>query len=126
MVFIAVRVNHESKSIDIMPCSVEGDTYTWLSDFIGNTMDCVEKDINGQVVDVWCDDEFLFANPLVPTLAFDDGSVICGNAVIASCDKDGNTIGLSKKQFDVVRRWLLKDNDVNLGKFIEGQRRREV
>ena len=64
-------------------------------------VDCRSFEYNDTEYDVSLDDEFLLKNgPLYPTLFpgelkpnFSD--VICGNFIIAKCNEDGETIGVS-------------------------------
>lgn len=67
-------------------------------------VDCRSFEYNGIYYDVWFDDEFLLKNgPLYPTLFlgklkpnyFD---VICGNFIIAKCNEEGETIGISTNE----------------------------
>jgi len=64
-------------------------------------VDCRSFEYNGTEYDVWFDDEFLLKNgPLYPTLFLgelkpDFFDVICGNFIIAKCNEEGETIGIS-------------------------------
>ena len=80
-------------------------------------VDCRSFEYNGTEYDVWFDDEFLLKNgPLYPTLFlgelkpnfFDD---ICGNLIIAKCNEEGETIGISTDEAKELGTFMQKSID---------------
>ena len=64
---------------------------------------CTEIEVDGNLFDVWSDDEALLkANP-APNLYIDDDLIIFDSVAFAKSDEDGNLVGLSR--FDVTLLW---------------------
>ena len=80
-------------------------------------VDCRSFEYNGTEYDVWFDDEFLLKNgPLYPTLFLGElkpnfFDVICGNFIIAKCNEEGETIGISTDEAKELGTFMQKSID---------------
>ena len=80
-------------------------------------VDCRSFEYNGTEYDVWFDDEFLLKNgPLYPTLFLGElkpnyFDVICGNFIIAKCNEEGETIGISTDEAKELVAFMQKSID---------------
>ena len=73
-----------------------------------NLVDCRSFEYKDTIYDVWFDDEFLLkSGPIYPTLILGDlkpnfFDLICGNFIIAKSNEDGETIGISTDEANML------------------------
>ena len=82
-------------------------------------VDCRCFEYKGTKYDVWFDDEFLLKGEIIyPTLILGDlkpdaFDLICDNFIIAKCDEEGETIGITKEEANDLAAFL-RENAVKL------------
>ena len=103
----------------ISPNNVLQDLYKILN---CQLVTCTEIEVNGNLFDVWSDDEALLKNKPVPNLYIDDDLIIFGSVAFAQSDEDGNLVGINRSDvpllFDFAQNQFIK-----LLLFLKKQRR---
>ena len=79
----------------ISPDNVLQDLYKILN---CDLVTCTEIQVNGELFDVYSDDEALLKSKPIPNLYIDDGLIICGSVAFAKADDDGKLVGLSRAE----------------------------
>ena len=120
-----LEVNIETKSITphvryISPDNVLKDLYRILN---CDLVTCIEIEVNGNLFDVYSDDEALLKNSPVPNLYIDDDLIIFGSVAFAKADDDGKLVGLSRDDVHLLWDFALKQFPKLLN-FIARQKRR--
>ena len=92
-----LEVNTKTTSITphvryISPDNILKDLYKILNCEI---VTCTGIEVNGNLFDVWSDDEALLKNNPVTNLYIDDDLIIFGSLAFAKADDDGKLVGLS-------------------------------
>ena len=76
----------------ISPDNVLKDLYKILN---CELVTCTEIEVNGQLFDVYSDDEALLKDKPAPNLYIDDDLIIFGSVAFAKADEEGKLVGLS-------------------------------
>ena len=105
-----LEVNSASNSITphvryISPDNVLNDLYEILNCEI---VTCTGIEVNGNLFDVWSDDEALLKDNPVPNLYIDDDFIIFGSLAFAKADDDGKLVGLSRHDIHLLWDFVLK------------------
>ena len=77
----------------ISPNNVLQDLYRVLN---CELVTCTEIEVNGNLFNVWSDDEALLKDKPVPNLYIDDDLIIFGSVAFAKADDEGELVGLSR------------------------------
>ena len=77
----------------ISPNNVLQDLYRVLN---CELVTCTEIEVNGNLFNVWSDDEALLKDKPVPNLYIDDDLIIFGSGAFAKADDEGELVGLSR------------------------------
>ena len=90
---------------------------------IHNYLDCdcfdiVGRRIGGKTFDIFCDDEGLLKRNILSYQAKDDNYSLVGNLLITNTNEEGETIGLSASDIDLVISNIVKVLVVLKGKFV--------
>ena len=120
-----LEVNIETKSITphvryISPDNVLKDLYRILN---CDLVTCIEIEVNGNLFDVYSDDEALLKNSPVPNLYINDDLIIFGSVAFAKADDDGKLVGLSRHDVHLLWDFALTQFPKLLN-FIARQKRR--
>ena len=105
-----LEVNTETKSITphvryISPDNVLKDLYRILN---CDLVTCIEIEVNGNLFDVYSDDEALLKDRPVPNLYIDDDLIIFGSVAFAKANDDGKLVGLSRHDIHMLWDFALK------------------
>ncbi len=83
---------------------------------------CTEIEVNGNLFDVYSDDEALLKPKPVPNLYVDDDLIIFESVAFVKADEDGNLVGLKHDDFHLLWDFCLKQFPKLLN-FLKRQRR---
>lgn len=73
-------------------------------------VDIRQVEIKGNYYDVWFDDEFLLTDkPPIPTLLLPYDTLICGNVLFAKSNEEGETIGLSYADVEIINNFVTEN-----------------
>lgn len=122
MVYAVELIKGESGAI-----RTSGIRYVSKDDFLNEAydiikcrlVDCRSFEYKGTNYDVWFDDEFLLkGEKIYPTLILGDlkpdaFDLICDNFIIAKCDEEGETIGITKEEANDLATFL-RENTIKL------------
>ena len=103
----------------ISPDNVLKDLYKILN---CQLVTCTEIEINGKLFDVYSDDEALLKDKPAPNLYIDDDLIIFGSIAFAKADEDGNLVGLSHEDVQLLWHFTCLQFP-KLLKFLKNQRR---
>ena len=118
-----LEVNTETNSITphvryISPDNVLKDLYKILNCDI---VTCTEIEVNGELFDVYSDDEALLKESPVPNLYIDNDLIIFGSVAFAKADEEGKLVGLTSEEIHLLWDFYLMQFD-KLLHFIKNQR----
>ena len=118
-----LEVHTETNSITphvryISPDNVLKDLYKILNCDI---VTCTEIEVNGELFDVYSDDEALLKESPVPNLYIDDDLIIFGSVAFAKANEEGKLVGLTSEEIHLLWDFYLMQFD-KLLHFIKNQR----
>ena len=118
-----LEVHTETNSITphvryISPDNVLKDLYKILNCDI---VTCTEIEVNGELFDVYSDDEALLKESPVPNLYIDNDLIIFGSVAFAKADEEGKLVGLASEEIHLLWDFYLMQFD-KLLHFIKNQR----
>lgn len=118
-----LEVHTETNSITphvryISPDNVLKDLYKILNCDI---VTCTEIEVNGELFDVYSDDEALLKESPVPNLYIDNDLIIFGSVAFAKADEEGKLVGLTSEEIHLLWDFYLMQFD-KLLHFIKNQR----
>lgn len=102
----------------ISPDNVLKDLYKILNCDI---VTCTEIEVNGELFDVYSDDEALLKESPVPNLYIDEYLIIFGSVAFAKADEEGKLVGLTSEEIHLLWDFYLMQFD-KLLHFIKNQR----
>lgn len=86
--------------------------YETLREGVGGYIECVRKEIGGDEVDVWVNEEGLLLG-LEPNYWDEElGQPLNGPVIVCRADKDGDSIGLTKAQAEKVMKYLASKGNI--------------
>ena len=88
----------------ISPDNVLQDLYKVLN---CELVTCTEFEVNGNLFDVLSDDEALLKDKPAPNLYIDDDLIIFGSIAFAKADEEGNLVGLSHDDVQLLWHFAL-------------------
>lgn len=120
----SLECNDETRTISphvryISPDNVLKDLYKVLN---CSLVTCTQIEVEGQLFDVWSDDEALLKNKPAPNLYIDDELIIFGSVAFAKSDEEGKLVGLTREEVHLLWDFVLKQFPKLLN-FLERQRR---
>lgn len=81
-----------------------------------DTFDIVEREVDGVVFDIFCDDEGLLKdNPVVSAVDTALRPMLCGNLIFTHHDQFGDTTGITQEDFDLLKNHLTLARDNHTG-----------
>lgn len=100
------QLNRDEKCFEIDIITIDNEnTLDQLYKLIDcDLVDCIETNIDGELYDVWFDDEYLLKPPAIPSLIVNE-QLVCNSFVIARCDEEGKTIGLDENDLEHIIAW---------------------
>ena len=106
---LTLEVDHKIKAIVPHVRFIDSDnTLEEMYRLIGcDLIDIAQVEVGEKFFDVYCDDEFFLKEKPVPTLFLEDESVLCGNLVFTTCDRDGKLEDISEKDIDKLIDFIL-------------------
>lgn len=99
------RIETHTREID--PKNKLNEFYRYLN---CSTIDIVEIEVDGYFYDVICDDEALLKTPKIPVLYVNKDLIIFGSVAFCKCDRNGNSIGLTRKDIDRLTQYLYRQD----------------
>ncbi len=104
----------------ISPDNVLKDLYKVLN---CELVTCTEIEVNGELFDVYSDDEALLKDRPAPNLYIDDDLIIFGSVAFAKADEEGKLVGLTHEEVQLL--WNFSRLQFpKLLNYIEKQRRK--
>lgn len=103
----------------ISPDNVLKDLYKFLN---CELVTCTEIEVNGQLFDVYSDDEALLKPNPAPNLYLDNDLIIFGSIAFAKADDEGKLVGLCGDEIQLLWKFYV-EQFAKLLKFIRNQRR---
>lgn len=112
VIYEGVLVNEvDNKIVSVSKAKPFEDTLEYLQNLVGGYIEhfVIDEELNNQHIDMWINEDGKMQK-LKPTFALEyDGKlidIIVGNCVFTKYDDEGNTLGLTIQETQIVSNWL--------------------